>query len=39
LQAGDRCPACEKEGAKGKVYRIEPGMLIRLKGKPSNSAL
>ena len=32
LQAGDRCPACAEEGAGGKVYPIEPGVLVRLEG-------
>jgi len=32
LQAGDKCPSCAQEGAGGKVYSIEPGVLVRLEG-------
>ncbi len=34
LQAGDNCPDCLSQDTMGRLYRIEPGVLIRLEGQP-----
>jgi len=34
LKAGDACPECAAAQCRGKLYAIEPGLLIRLEGRP-----
>ena len=34
LKAGDVCPSCTADGQHGKLYTVEPGVLIRLVGQP-----
>jgi len=34
LKAGDACPECAAAHCQGKLYAIEPGILIRLEGRP-----
>lgn len=34
FKAGDVCPCCEAQGQHGKLYTVEPGVLIRLVGQP-----
>jgi len=34
LKSGDPCPECVENGAAGKVYTFEPGVIIKLIGNP-----
>ena len=34
LQAGDACPACQQHHTAGRLYRVEPGVLVCLEGQP-----